>query len=113
MSDKHGSKTAERSAVVRIRDKQIRVQANDVIKVPLLETEVGTTIDFDDVLMVSDDEIRVGTPTVEGARVRAEVLSHGREKKIIVFKFKRRKGYRNTQGHRQDFTSVRIKSIEG
>ena len=104
---------ADRSAVVRIKDKQIRVHENDVIKIPLLETEVGSTVDFDEVLLLNDAEIRVGTPTVEGARVRAEVLAHGREKKILVFKFKRRKGYRNTQGHRQDFTSVKITSIEG
>lgn len=110
MAEKQGT---QRSAVVRIKDKQIRVQQNDVIKVPLLETEVGATVDFDEVLLLNDAEIRVGTPTVEGARVRAEVLAHGREKKIIVFKFKRRKGYRNTQGHRQDFTSVKITSIEG
>lgn len=104
---------AERSAVVRIKDKQIRVQENDVVKVPLLEDEVGATVDFDDVLLLSDDEVRVGTPTVEGARVRAEVLDHGREKKILVFKFKRRKGYRRMRGHRQDFTAVKITSIEG
>lgn len=110
MAEKQGT---QRSAVVRIKDKQIRVQQDDVIKVPLLETEVGATVDFDEVLLLNDAEIRVGTPTVEGARVRAEVLAHGREKKIIVFKFKRRKGYRNTQGHRQDFTSVKITSIEG
>ncbi len=110
MAEKQGT---QRSAVVRIKDKQIRVQQNDVIKVPLLETEVGATVDFDEVLLLNDAEIRVGTPTVEGARVRAEVLAHGREKKIIVFKFKRRKGYRNTQGHRQDFTSVKITAIEG
>lgn len=110
MAEKTG---AGRSAVVRIKDKQIRVQANDVIKVPFLENEVGSTVDFDEVLLLNDTEVRVGTPTVEGARVRAEVLAHGRDKKVLVFKYKRRKGYRNMQGHRQDFTSVKITAIEG
>lgn len=104
---------AERSAVVRIKDKQIRVRKDDVIRVPLLETEVGATIDFDEVLLLSDAEIQVGTPIVAGARVRAQVLAHGRDKKVLIFKYKRRKGYRKRQGHRQDFTSVRITAIEG
>lgn len=104
---------AERSAVVRIKDKQIRVQKDDVIKVPLLDDAVGATVDFDEVLLLSDAEVRVGTPVVDGARVRAEVLAHARDKKVLIFKYKRRKGYRKRQGHRQDYTSIRITSIEG
>ena len=100
------------SAVVQIAGKQVRVHKNDVIRVPLLADEVGSSVEFAEVLLVSDDDIKVGTPTVEGARVVAEVLEHGREKKIRVFKMKRRKTYRRTQGHRQHFTQLRITAIE-
>ena len=101
------------TAVVRIADIQFRVSADQVLRVPRLADEVGATVEFDEVLMVTGDEPRVGTPTVEGAKVTAEVLEHGRAKKIIVFKKKRRKGYRKTQGHRQGYTALRIQSIEG
>ena len=104
---------AERSAVVRIQDKQVRVRENDVIRVPRLQDAVGATVDIADVLMLAGDEIKVGTPLVEGAKVRAEVLEHGRGDKILIFKFKRRKGHRKMQGHRQGFTDIRIKAIEG
>ena len=103
---------AERSAVVRIKDVQFRVQENDTIKVPLMEEEVGSTVEFGEVLLVSGDDVHVGTPTVEGARVKAQVVEHGRDKKIIVFKMKRRQGYRRTKGHRQHFTQLRITGIE-
>ena len=98
-------------AVVRIKDVQYRVRENELLSVPLLSDEVGSTVEFNEVLLVDGAEPRVGTPTVEGAKVVAEVVEHGRGKKIIVFKKKRRKGYRRTNGHRQDFTSVRITSI--
>jgi len=101
------------TAVVRIADIQFRVSADQVLRVPRLTEEVGSTIEFDQVLLVGGDEPRVGTPTVDGVKVTAEVLEHGRDKKITVFKKKRRKGYRRTQGHRQGYTAVRIQSIEG
>lgn len=104
---------AERSAVVRIHDKQVRVRENDVVRVPRLQDAVGATVDIADVLMLAGDEIKVGTPVVEGAKVRAEVLEHGRDDKVLIFKFKRRKGHRKMQGHRQGFTDIRIKAIEG
>ena len=104
---------AERSAVVRIQDKQIRVRENDVVRVPRLHDEVGADVELDDVLMLGGDEVKVGTPTVEGARVRATVVEHVRDKKLVVFKFKRRKNYRRTKGHRQGYTDLRITSIEG
>ncbi len=103
----------ERNAVVRIKDVQFRVHENDLIKVPRLEDEVGSQIELDEVLLLGGDEIRVGSPTVEGARVRAEVVEHGRDKKIVVFKMKRRKNYRRKHGHRQQFTHLRITGIEG
>lgn len=103
---------SDRSAVVRIAGKQVRVHEDEVIRVPLLADEVGSSVEFDQVLMVADDDVKVGTPTVEGARVVAEVVEHGREAKIRVFKMKRRKTYRRTKGHRQHFTQLRITAIQ-
>ncbi len=103
---------AERSAVVRIQDKQIRVHENDVVRVPRMHDEVGADVEIDDVLMLGGDEVKVGTPTVDGARVRATVVEHVRDK-LVVFKFKRRKNYRRKKGHRQGYTDLRITSIEG
>ena len=103
---------SDRSAVVQIAGKQMRVHENDVIKVPLLADEVGSSVEFDQVLFVSDDEVKIGAPTVDGAKVVAEVVEHGRDKKIRVFKMKRRKTYRRTKGHRQHFTQLRITAIQ-
>ena len=101
------------SAVVRISDVQYRVSESDVVRVPLLDAEIGAKLEFDQVLLVGGDEIKVGTPLVEGAMVRAEVVEQGKADKIIVFKKKRRKNYRRTQGHRQPFTAIKITAIEG
>ncbi len=80
----------------------------------MLDSEVGATVTFDQVLMVADgDEIKVGSPVVEGSSVAAEVLGHGRSRKIVVFKKKRRKNYRRKKGHRQPFTEIRITEING
>jgi large subunit ribosomal protein L21 len=103
---------SDRSAVVQIAGKQVRVHENDVIKVPLLADEVGSSVEFNQVLLVSDDDVRIGTPTVDGAKVVAEIVEHGRDKKIRVFKMKRRKTYRRTKGHRQNFTQLRITAIQ-
>ncbi|HFB67827.1 MAG TPA: 50S ribosomal protein L21 [Calditrichae bacterium] len=99
-------------AIVEIAGKQFRVEKDAQIKVPLLHHEVGEKVEFDKVLFVNDDSgVKVGAPVVEGAKVSAEVLEHGREKKIIVFKKKRRKGYRKKRGHRQQFTRIKIENI--
>ena len=99
-------------AVVKIKNQQYRVEADRLVDVPLLEDEVGATVTFGEVLLVSDGgEIQVGEPTVAGANVEAEVVEHGRSRKIIVFKKKRRKNYRRKNGHRQAFTRIRIKGI--
>ncbi|RKZ18503.1 50S ribosomal protein L21 [bacterium] len=103
---------SERSAVVQIAGKQMRVHENDVIKVPLLADEVGSSVEFDQVLLVGGDDVKVGTPTVDGAKVLAEIVEHGRDRKIRVFKMKRRKTYRRTKGHRQHFTQLRITAIQ-
>ncbi|MCK5237262.1 MAG: 50S ribosomal protein L21 [Deltaproteobacteria bacterium] len=100
-------------AVVKTGGKQYRVNEGDSIEVEKLSGEVGSKIEFSDVLAVGEgDGINIGTPFVEGAVVTGEVLEQGRGKKIIVFKKKRRKGYSKKQGHRQDFTSVKITKIK-
>jgi large subunit ribosomal protein L21 len=99
-------------AVFRTGGKQFRAELGKKIRVPSMDVEPGESITFDDVLLASDgNEVQVGAPTVDGAKVKAEILRHGRDKKIIVFKRKRRKNYRRKQGHRQGFTEVRVDEI--
>ena len=101
-------------AVVETGGKQYRVAVGDKLKVEKLDVEEGTNIELDRVLMVCDsDNVEVGTPLLEGTAVGAKVLGQGRGDKIKVFKFKRRKKYRRTQGHRQSFTQLEITSIGG
>ena len=100
-------------AVFRTGGKQFRAAAGERPRIPSLDAAAGTTVTFEDVLLVSDgDDVRVGTPTVEGATITAEVLGSGRGKKVIVFKRKRRKGYRRKQGHRQGYTEIRVERID-
>jgi len=102
-------------AVVRTGGKQYRVAAGDVIKVERLGGDVGQTVELDQVLMVGGDGVdggaRVGTPVLEGAAVKAEVLEQGKAPKVLVFKKKRRKNYRRMRGHRQHQTVLRIRDI--
>jgi large subunit ribosomal protein L21 len=99
-------------AVFRTGGKQFRAEPGKKIRVPSLEVEPGESITFDDVLLASDGtDVQVGSPVLDGARVRAEVVRHGRDRKIIVFKRKRRKNYRRKQGHRQGFTEIRVDEI--
>jgi large subunit ribosomal protein L21 len=99
-------------AVFRTGGKQFRAEPGKKIRVPTLDAEPGESITFEDVLLASDgSEVQVGAPTVDGARVKAEILRHGRDKKIIVFKRKRRKNSRRKQGHRQGFTELRVDEI--
>jgi len=99
-------------AVIRTGGKQYRVSPGDVIRIEKLDGEPGADVAFDEVLAARDgEELRVGTPLLVGAQVTGKVVQQGREKKILVFKKKRRKGYRRRQGHRQSFTSVRVTEI--
>ena len=99
-------------AVFRTGGKQFRAEPGKKIRVPTLSVEPGESITFDDILLASDGkDVQVGAPMVEGAKVKAEVLGHGRNRKIIVFKRKRRKGYRRKQGHRQGYTEIRVDEI--
>lgn len=101
-------------AVVKIKNHQYKVTQDLTLQVPLFNEEVGATLKFDEVLMVSDgDDVKVGAPLIEGASVTAEVLDHGRGSKIVVFKKKRRKNYRRKNGHRQQFTEIKITGITG
>jgi large subunit ribosomal protein L21 len=99
-------------AVFRTGGKQFRAEPGATVRVPTLAAEEGAAVTFEDVLLTSSgDEVKVGAPLVEGARIEAEVVRHGRDKKVIVFKRKRRKGYRKKQGHRQNFTEVKVSEI--
>lgn len=100
-------------AVFRTGGKQFRAEPGVRIRIPSLDVEPGDSVVFDQVLLAGDGEetVQVGTPTVDGASVKAEVLRHGRGEKVIVFKRKRRKGYRRKQGHRQDFTEIRVDEV--
>jgi len=100
-------------AVFKTGGKQFRAEPGARIRIPSLEVEPGESVTFDEVLLTDDGEenVQVGTPVVEGASVKAEVVRHGRGKKVIVFKRKRRKGYRRKQGHRQNFTEIRVEEV--
>ena len=99
-------------AVIRTGGLQYKVSEGDLIRVPRLRSEVGETLAMPDVLAVQrGGDMTVGTPLVEGAKVSAEVVRHGRAGKIIVYKKKRRKGYQRKKGHRQGFTELRIGKI--
>ena len=98
-------------AIIQAGGKQFRVTEGQVIRVPSLAAKVGSSVEFDVLVSSNGDQIDVGAPLVDGSRVTGVVVEHGRGPKIIVFKKKRRKQYKKTHGHRQDFTAVRIESI--
>ncbi len=98
-------------AVIKTGGKQYKVEEGDIVRVEKIEAEKGDAVTFDNVLLIGGDEYAIGTPTVQGASVSASVVRQFRDKKIVVFKMKRRKRYRKTQGHRQYLTEVRITKI--
>ncbi len=98
-------------AVIATGGKQYKVQEGDVIRVEKLGAEAGSTYTFDQVLVVGGEELVVGTPTVEGASVTAQVVGDGRGKKVVVYKYKRKSGYHKKQGHRQAYTELKIEKI--
>ena len=99
-------------AIVEIAGQQFKVEKNQEIFVHRLDGEEGASLDFDKVLLVEDGKkIKVGTPVVEGAKVSAKILSHLKGDKVIVFKKKRRKGYKKKNGHRQYLTKISIENI--
>jgi large subunit ribosomal protein L21 len=100
-------------AIVETGGKQYRIEEGAELNVEKLDVEAGNEIALDKVLMTGQDEtVSVGTPYLENAKVTCEVMEHGRGKKIYIFKHKRRKDYRKKQGHRQDYTRLKVKSIQ-
>lgn len=101
-------------ALVEIKGKQYKVVEGDVLTVDKLENEAGDTLEFDTVLMTSNEgDVKVGTPYVDGVKVQATVEEHAKGIKIFVHKFKRRKGYRRKQGHRQQYSKLKVTGITG
>ena len=101
-------------AVIRSGGKQYRVNQGGSLRVEKLPGEVGSSVTLDEVLMIGGDGgVKIGTPKVDGAQITGTIVAQGRGQKIRVFKMKRRKGYRRAQGHRQDFTEIRVDEIHG
>ena len=99
-------------AVIKTGGKQYRVKVGDVLKFEELQAEVGSTVDFPEVLMIADgDKITCGEPLIKNAHVKASVLEHGRHKKIRIIKFRRRKHHMKQMGHRQNYSQVKITAI--
>jgi large subunit ribosomal protein L21 len=98
-------------AIIETGGKQYKVEQGDVIYIEKLDNEAGSTVEFDKVLAVGGDTMTVGNPIVSGAKVLGTVLSQGKSKKIVVFKYKAKKNERKKQGHRQPFTSVKILEV--
>jgi large subunit ribosomal protein L21 len=100
-------------AVIRTGGKQYRVAPGDMLRIEHLTGDVGTAVEFAEVLFTGggDGAIRIGTPLVDGARVRGEIVAQGRDRKVLIFKKKRRKNYRRRRGHRQTVTTVRVTDI--
>lgn len=100
-------------AVIKTGGKQYRVGAGEILRVEKLAGEVGSTLVLDQVLLVKTDAgLQIGNPVVNGAKVQATIVEQDKASKILVFKYKRRKRYRRTQGHRQPYTALRIDKIE-
>ena len=100
-------------AIFEAGGRQFRAEAGDSIRMPLMNGDPGTKITFDQVLLTADgDEVKTGQPMVTGAKVLGEIVEHGKERKIYVFKFKRRKNYKRKTGHRQQYTEVKITDLK-
>ena len=99
-------------AVFNISGFQYSVEEGEVLKIPLQDVKVGDKIDINEVMLIKgNDDAVVGSPYIENARIQAEVLSHGKDDKVLIYKYKRRTKYRRRQGHRQDYSEVKINKI--
>lgn len=99
-------------AVINSGGKQVRVEPGATVRLESLQGKVGDKVSLDEVLLVNDEgKVKVGTPVVKGVKVSGTIVEHGRGDKITVFKFKRRKMYRRKQGHRQNYTAVKVEAI--
>ena len=100
-------------AIIASGGKQYKIQEGEILRVEKISGELGASVSFDRVLMFSDGEnVSIGRPVLDNIVVRGHIVEQGKAKKIIVFKYKKRKGYRRKQGHRQQFTGIKIDSIE-
>ena len=99
-------------AVIATGGKQYKVSEGDTVRVEKLEGDVGSKVEISEVLMVGGDDLKIGTPNVEKAKVTGLIVEQGKAKKILVFKKKRRKGYKKMQGHRQQYTALKIEKIK-
>lgn len=100
-------------AIFRTAGKQFRAEPGLSVRIPSVQAEPGSKLTFEEVLLGSNGKVvKAGTPLVSGAKVTAEVVKHGKDKKIVVFKMKRRKGYARKQGHRQGYTEIKIDSVQ-
>ncbi len=100
-------------AVIKTGGKQYRVKSGDKIFIEKLPGNVGDAVSFEEVLFLGGEAVKLGKPTVAGAKVAGTIVEHGRGEKVIIFKFRRRKNYRRKTGHRQPFTAVQITDIKG
>ena len=98
-------------AIIETGGKQLKVEAGDAIFVEKLEVEAGEKVTFDKVLLVGDETVTIGAPYVEGAKVNATVIGDGKAKKVIIYKYKPKKGFHKKNGHRQPYTMLKINSI--
>jgi len=99
-------------AVIKTGGKQYKVSEGDTLKIEKIAGEIGETVELSEVLMVGGEEVKIGTPLLPGAKVTARIVEQGKDKKVLVFKSKRRQGYRKTYGHRQTITRLKITGIE-
>ena len=100
-------------AVIKTGGKQYRVSVGEKLKIEQIPAEVGSQIELDNVLMIGGDAVKIGTPKIEGATVKATVIEQGRHPKVKIFKMRRRKHYQKRQGHRQNYTAIQIDAING
>ncbi|MEA1980492.1 MAG: 50S ribosomal protein L21 [candidate division Zixibacteria bacterium] len=99
-------------AVFQVSGFQFNAEEGGVLRIPLQKVDKGSKLDFDEVLLLkNDDTTLIGNPLIDGAKIEAEVLDHGKDGKITIYKYKRRTKYRLTQGHRQDFSEIKINKI--
>lgn len=106
------TKVSEQQAIIKTGGKQYRVETGTILRVEKLDAEVGATIEIPEVLLVGKgSDVKIGTPFLQGATVKAEVCQHGRGKKLVGLKFRRRTNYKKKWGHRQDFTELKITGI--
>ena len=98
-------------AIFETGGKQYKAEKGDVVFVEKLDLEPGKTVNFDALVVSDGDNVQIGTPIVKGAKVKAKVIEHGKEKKVIIYKYKAKTNYRKKQGHRQPFTKIKITGI--